>query len=188
MQSRGQLASGATIPVVCSVAASRSDDVATICPVLARACVGCRSGAAAMPPLASTSRRRDAQPATGLPAISSPGAWFAGNPVTGSPLARARTFRRNVNVTNSIVRPDLWNIPWHWPVGSPSRWHSAAPVWSIPTRAAPPHHAVGRRRPRKLLRSDAIHWFQLRSVGGAVGDVPADATAYAWVRQWIQGS
>jgi hypothetical protein len=31
----------------------------------------------------------------------------------------------------------------------------------------------------QVLRSDAIHWFQLRSVAGAVADVPADATAYA---------
>lgn len=30
-----------------------------------------------------------------------------------------------------------------------------------------------------VLRSNAIHWFQLRSVGGAVADIPADATAYA---------
>lgn len=31
----------------------------------------------------------------------------------------------------------------------------------------------------QVLRSNGIHWFQLRSVGGAVADVPADATAYA---------
>ncbi|MBE1575330.1 LLM class flavin-dependent oxidoreductase [Amycolatopsis roodepoortensis] len=30
-----------------------------------------------------------------------------------------------------------------------------------------------------VIRSGAIGWFQLRSVGGAVADVPADATAYA---------
>ncbi|WBB58744.1 LLM class flavin-dependent oxidoreductase [Streptomyces sp. WMMC500] len=31
----------------------------------------------------------------------------------------------------------------------------------------------------RVIRSGAIGWFQLRSVGGAVADVPADATAYA---------
>ncbi|MEV1295338.1 FAD-binding protein [Pseudonocardia sp. NPDC049635] len=31
----------------------------------------------------------------------------------------------------------------------------------------------------QVIRSGAIGWFQLRSVGGAVADVPADATAYA---------
>ncbi|CAM5685527.1 hypothetical protein STENM36S_09386 [Streptomyces tendae] len=31
----------------------------------------------------------------------------------------------------------------------------------------------------QMIRSGAIGWFQLRSVGGAVADVPADATAYA---------
>jgi len=31
----------------------------------------------------------------------------------------------------------------------------------------------------RMIRSGAIGWFQLRSVGGAVADVPADATAYA---------
>ncbi|MBK1787393.1 LLM class flavin-dependent oxidoreductase [Prauserella cavernicola] len=31
----------------------------------------------------------------------------------------------------------------------------------------------------RVLRSGAIGWFQLRAVGGAVADVPADATAYA---------
>ncbi|WP_199254640.1 LLM class flavin-dependent oxidoreductase [Mycolicibacterium mengxianglii] len=31
----------------------------------------------------------------------------------------------------------------------------------------------------ELIRSGAIGWFQIRSVGGAVADVPADATAYA---------
>ncbi|MEV0895978.1 FAD-binding protein [Actinoplanes sp. NPDC049802] len=31
----------------------------------------------------------------------------------------------------------------------------------------------------RLLDSGAIHWFQIRTVGGAVADVPADATAYA---------
>ncbi|AUH39123.1 hypothetical protein [Streptomyces sp. CMB-StM0423] len=30
-----------------------------------------------------------------------------------------------------------------------------------------------------MIRSGAIGWFQLRSVGGAVADVPSDATAYA---------
>ena len=30
-----------------------------------------------------------------------------------------------------------------------------------------------------LLRSGASHFFQIRSVGGAINDVPADATAYA---------
>ncbi|MGX6603532.1 LLM class flavin-dependent oxidoreductase [Micromonosporaceae bacterium Da 78-11] len=30
-----------------------------------------------------------------------------------------------------------------------------------------------------LLASGAIHWFQIRTVGGAVADVPAEATAYA---------
>ncbi|MFI5720694.1 LLM class flavin-dependent oxidoreductase [Nocardia sp. NPDC051750] len=30
-----------------------------------------------------------------------------------------------------------------------------------------------------VLRSGAIGWFQLRSVGGAVADIPTDATAYA---------
>ena len=29
-----------------------------------------------------------------------------------------------------------------------------------------------------LIASGAIHWFQIRTVGGAVADVPADATAY----------
>ena len=32
----------------------------------------------------------------------------------------------------------------------------------------------------ELLASGAIHWFQLRAVGGAVADVPADATAYGY--------
>ena len=31
----------------------------------------------------------------------------------------------------------------------------------------------------KLLNSGAVHWFQIRTVGGAVADVPEDATAYA---------
>ncbi|TVR75935.1 MAG: FAD-binding oxidoreductase [Sphaerobacteraceae bacterium] len=31
----------------------------------------------------------------------------------------------------------------------------------------------------KLMRSRVVHFFQIRSVGGAVSDVPADATAYA---------
>ncbi|MBB4689562.1 LLM class flavin-dependent oxidoreductase [Amycolatopsis jiangsuensis] len=31
----------------------------------------------------------------------------------------------------------------------------------------------------RVLYSGGIHWFQIRSVGGAVSDVPADATAYA---------
>jgi FAD/FMN-containing dehydrogenase len=31
-----------------------------------------------------------------------------------------------------------------------------------------------------LLASGAIHWFQVRAVGGAVADVPADATAYGY--------
>ena len=31
----------------------------------------------------------------------------------------------------------------------------------------------------KLIRSRAVYFFQIRSVGGAVSDVPADATAYA---------
>ncbi|GAB2714312.1 FAD-binding oxidoreductase [Nocardia thraciensis] len=31
----------------------------------------------------------------------------------------------------------------------------------------------------RVLRSGAIGWFQLRSVGGAVADIPTDATAYA---------
>ncbi|WP_239165062.1 LLM class flavin-dependent oxidoreductase [Actinoplanes palleronii] len=31
----------------------------------------------------------------------------------------------------------------------------------------------------KLLASGAVHWFQIRTVGGAVADVPADETAYA---------
>ncbi|GAA4977115.1 LLM class flavin-dependent oxidoreductase [Actinoplanes utahensis] len=31
----------------------------------------------------------------------------------------------------------------------------------------------------ELLNSGAVHWFQIRTVGGAVADVPADATAYA---------
>jgi FAD/FMN-containing dehydrogenase/alkanesulfonate monooxygenase SsuD/methylene tetrahydromethanopterin reductase-like flavin-dependent oxidoreductase (luciferase family) len=31
----------------------------------------------------------------------------------------------------------------------------------------------------KLIRSGAVYFFQIRSVGGAVSDVPADATAYA---------
>src|SRR5690606_34221089 len=30
-----------------------------------------------------------------------------------------------------------------------------------------------------LLRRGAIHWYQIRSVGGAVADVPPEATAYA---------
>ncbi|GAA2487378.1 LLM class flavin-dependent oxidoreductase [Winogradskya humida] len=30
-----------------------------------------------------------------------------------------------------------------------------------------------------LLNSGAVHWFQIRTVGGAVSDVPSDATAYA---------
>ncbi|GAB86931.1 hypothetical protein RVF83_15840 [Gordonia rubripertincta] len=30
-----------------------------------------------------------------------------------------------------------------------------------------------------LIRSGASHWYQIRTVGGAVGDVPSDATAYA---------
>ncbi|MFC4140070.1 MULTISPECIES: LLM class flavin-dependent oxidoreductase [unclassified Microbacterium] len=30
-----------------------------------------------------------------------------------------------------------------------------------------------------LVRTPGTHWFQIRSVGGAVADVPADATAYA---------
>ncbi|GGN39957.1 FAD/FMN-containing dehydrogenase [Actinoplanes campanulatus] len=31
----------------------------------------------------------------------------------------------------------------------------------------------------RLMDSGAAHWFQIRTVGGAVADVPADATAYA---------
>ena len=31
-----------------------------------------------------------------------------------------------------------------------------------------------------LLAAGATHFFQIRSVGGAVADVPADATAYGW--------
>ncbi|MEU8232662.1 LLM class flavin-dependent oxidoreductase [Actinoplanes sp. NPDC048967] len=31
-----------------------------------------------------------------------------------------------------------------------------------------------------LIASGAIHWFQIRTVGGAVADVPADATAYGY--------
>jgi alkanesulfonate monooxygenase SsuD/methylene tetrahydromethanopterin reductase-like flavin-dependent oxidoreductase (luciferase family) len=31
----------------------------------------------------------------------------------------------------------------------------------------------------RLIRSGAVHWFQIRSVGGAVNDVDPDATAYA---------
>jgi hypothetical protein len=31
-----------------------------------------------------------------------------------------------------------------------------------------------------LIASGAIHWFQIRAVGGAVADVPADATAYGY--------
>ncbi|MFS0700552.1 LLM class flavin-dependent oxidoreductase, partial [Cellulomonas sp. 179-A 4D5 NHS] len=31
----------------------------------------------------------------------------------------------------------------------------------------------------RLVRSGAVHFFQIRSAGGAVNDVPADATAYA---------
>ncbi|MGA5301072.1 LLM class flavin-dependent oxidoreductase [Nucisporomicrobium flavum] len=31
----------------------------------------------------------------------------------------------------------------------------------------------------RMLASGAVHWFQIRTVGGAVSDVPADATAYA---------
>ncbi|AGZ38990.1 LLM class flavin-dependent oxidoreductase [Actinoplanes friuliensis] len=31
----------------------------------------------------------------------------------------------------------------------------------------------------ELIASGAIHWFQIRAVGGAVADVPEDATAYA---------
>jgi len=31
-----------------------------------------------------------------------------------------------------------------------------------------------------LIASGAVHWFQIRTVGGAVADVPADATAYAY--------
>ena len=30
-----------------------------------------------------------------------------------------------------------------------------------------------------LIRSGAVHFFQIRSVGGAVADVPSEATAYA---------
>ena len=30
-----------------------------------------------------------------------------------------------------------------------------------------------------LIRSGAAHWYQIRTVGGAVADVPSDATAYA---------
>ena len=35
------------------------------------------------------------------------------------------------------------------------------------------------RAAAELLNSGAVHWFQIRTVGGAVADVPADATAYA---------
>ena len=31
----------------------------------------------------------------------------------------------------------------------------------------------------ELIRTGAAHWYQIRTVGGAVADVPADATAYA---------
>jgi FAD/FMN-containing dehydrogenase len=31
----------------------------------------------------------------------------------------------------------------------------------------------------RLIRSGAVYFFQIRSVGGAVADVPSDATAYA---------
>jgi FAD/FMN-containing dehydrogenase/alkanesulfonate monooxygenase SsuD/methylene tetrahydromethanopterin reductase-like flavin-dependent oxidoreductase (luciferase family) len=36
------------------------------------------------------------------------------------------------------------------------------------------------RAAAELIAGGAIHWFQIRSVGGAVADVPADATAYAY--------
>jgi hypothetical protein len=35
------------------------------------------------------------------------------------------------------------------------------------------------RAAARLLASGAIHWFQIRTVGGAVADVPEEATAYA---------
>ena len=35
------------------------------------------------------------------------------------------------------------------------------------------------RAAAELLDSGAVHWFQIRTVGGAVADVPAGATAYA---------
>ena len=40
----------------------------------------------------------------------------------------------------------------------------------------------------ELLDRGEVYWFQVRSVGGAVADVPADATAYAGrVRQLLRG-
>ncbi|MEU4219375.1 LLM class flavin-dependent oxidoreductase [Actinoplanes sp. NPDC026623] len=35
------------------------------------------------------------------------------------------------------------------------------------------------RAAARLLASGAVHWFQIRTVGGAVADVPEEATAYA---------
>ncbi|WP_461296903.1 hypothetical protein [Streptomyces harbinensis] len=46
---------------------------------------------------------------------------------------------------------------------------------SGPLRHVTPQFAAAAR----VIRSGAIGWFQLRSVGGAVADVPSDATAYA---------
>jgi alkanesulfonate monooxygenase SsuD/methylene tetrahydromethanopterin reductase-like flavin-dependent oxidoreductase (luciferase family)/FAD/FMN-containing dehydrogenase len=60
---------------------------------------------------------------------------------------------------------------------------------------AGPHHGRGEPRSRSglvghvtpefaeaaagLIANGAVHWFQIRSVGGAVADIPRDATAYA---------
>ena len=35
------------------------------------------------------------------------------------------------------------------------------------------------REAARLIRDPNVYWFQIRPVGGAVADVPADATAYA---------
>lgn len=49
------------------------------------------------------------------------------------------------------------------------------------SRTALAHHLTPElaREAARLIRDPNVYWFQIRPVGGAVADVPADATAYA---------
>ena len=90
---------------------------------------------------------------------------------TAAAVRAARAARRSVGAAHHLSAPDG------------ERRHRAAARRGragVALRARRPHHA-GRRRPRRsgCWTPARRTFFQIRSVGGAVADVAADATAYA---------